>query len=280
MNGYSVAQTASDSQDRIFSKTRLSELADRHRHDYQNAAPFPHVVIDDFMSPDVLDRVLDEFPDKKKIDWVDFDDATQKKLGQKNEDGLGDFTRALLYQFNSAPFINFLEKLTGIEGLIPDPHFWGGGLHQLEREGFLKIHADFSLHPVLKVDRRINVLVYLNKDWPDSYGGQLELWDREVTKCEKKITPIFNRCVVFNTTDFSFHGHPEPIMCPPDRTRKSIALYYYTNGRPAEEVNRTVWTNWQLTPQEKEVGKLKRAVSRLIPPVLFDLRRAIKRKVG
>jgi len=266
-------------QNLAFSQTRLRELASRLKDDYQKATPFPHVVIDDLMPAEMLDRVLREFPAAKSIEWDAYDDATQKKLAQKNEVEIGDLTRFLLYQFNSAPFIEFLESLTAIHGLIPDPHFWGGGLHQLEHNGFLKLHTDFNYHPVLKIDRRINVLLYLNKDWEESYGGHLELWDRDISNCEAKILPIFNRCVIFNTTDYSYHGHPKPITCPPDRTRKSIALYYYTNGRPAGETKRTAWTNWQMTPEERRTGRFKRILSRLVPPIILDLKHAAAKAI-
>src|SRR5215210_1660828 len=122
-----------------------------------------------------------------------------------------------------------------IEGLIPDPYFGGAGPHQILPGGFLKVHVDFNRHPLLQLDRRLNLLVYLKEDWEEAYGGHLELWDREMTRCERKILPVFNRTVVFSTTDFSFHGHPVPLSCPEGRSRKSVSFYYYTNGRPAEE---------------------------------------------
>ena len=136
---------------------------------------------------------------------------------------------------NSAPVLRFLQELTGIVGLIPDPWYGGAGPHQIEPGGFLKVHVDFNLHPLLELDRRLNLLVYLNKDWREEYGGHLELWNRDVSRCEKKVLPVFNRTVVFSTTDFSFHGHPEPLACPEGRTRKSVSFYYYSNGRPEEE---------------------------------------------
>lgn len=266
------------SKDYLFDIGELEKTAEKYHEEYINAKPFPHIAIDNFLPEEALNTVLDEFPGSKKIDWIDFDGDVQKKLASKTEEQMGPFTRFLMYQLNSATFIKFLEKLTGIEGLIPDPHFWGGGLHQIKPQGFLKLHADFNFHPVLKVDRRINLLIYLNKDWDESFGGELELWDRDITKCEAKIMPFFNRLVVFSTTDFSFHGHPQPLNCPPDRTRKSLALYYYSNGRPEEEVSRTSQTNWRMTPQEKEVGKFKRTVAKFVPPIVFEMRKKLIKK--
>lgn len=263
------------SKNLLFDLNKLEKTADEYHDRYINAKPFPHVAIDNFLPEETLDIVLDEFPGTKQIDWIDFYGGVQTKLASKTEEQMGPFTRFLMYQLNSATFIKFLEKLTGIEGLIPDPHFWGGGLHQIKPKGFLKLHSDFNFHPVLKVDRRINLLIYLNKNWEESYGGQLELWNRDITRCEAKILPLFNRMVVFNTTDFSFHGHPEPLACPPDRTRKSLALYYYTNGRPEEEISRSSETHWRLTPEEVERSKFKRIVGKLLPPIILDARRKI-----
>jgi len=91
------------------------------------------------------------------------------------------------------------------------------------------------LHPIFQLDRRLNMIVYLNQHWQEEYGGHLELWNRDMTRCEAKVLPVWNRTVVFNTTDFSYHGHPAPLCCPDSTTRKSISLYYYSNGRPAAE---------------------------------------------
>ena len=165
---------------------------------------------------------------------------------------MGDQTRLLLYQLNGSVFLQFLEQLTGIDGLIPDPYFGGGGLHQIERGGYLKVHADFNWHPKLRLDRRLNLLLYLNKDWKEAYGGHLELWSRNMTRCVQRILPIFNRCVIFSTTDTSYHGHPDPLRCPPSITRKSLALYYYTNGRPEQEQSAPHDTLFQERPGEQD----------------------------
>jgi len=205
------------------------------RERYVSAQPFPHIVIDNLFPDETLDTILAEFPRPEEIEWAAFDNATEKKLGYKYTSPLGGKLRDFLWEMSSPPVLQFLEALTGIEGLIPDPYFGGAGPHQILPGGFLKIHSDFNWHPLMKLDRRLNLLVYLNKDWKEEYGGHLELWDRDMTQCEQKILPVFNRTVVFSTTDFSFHGHPTPLSCPPGRSRKSVSFYYYTNGRPDEE---------------------------------------------
>jgi Rps23 Pro-64 3,4-dihydroxylase Tpa1-like proline 4-hydroxylase len=218
-----------------FDPDYLWGLAQQYRQVYAQAQPFPHIVIDNFLPESVLDAVLAEFPTPEQITWQSFQNKAEKKLASRDETQMGDATRFLLYQFNSSTFISFLEDLTGIAGIIPDPHFEGGGMHQIQRGGYLKMHVDFNWHERLKLDRRLNVLLYLNRDWPEAYGGHLQLWDKDMTACQQKILPLFNRFVIFSTTDFSYHGHPDPLTCPDDRTRRSLALYYYSNGRPASE---------------------------------------------
>lgn len=262
----------------------LKKLALDNHEIYQQAKPFPHIVIDDFLPEYILENILTEFPQSGDIDWQKFENKSEKKLANKHERNMGDHTRALLYQLNSSTFIEFLENLTGIKGIIPDPHFEGGGLHQIEKGGYLKMHVDFNRHTKLNLDRRLNLLLYLNKDWQEEYGGYLELWDKEITKCEKKILPIFNRLVIFTTTDFTYHGHPEPLTCPEGRTRKSLALYYYTNGRPAEEISgKAHSTIFQARPgeeiQEKSSGiDLKTLVKKLTPPIFIDAVKLLGKK--
>ena len=204
---------------------------------YREAKPFPHIMIDGLFDNAALNQVHAEVPRIDSSYWKRFDDHYQRKLATRGVDGMGPMTFALLQALNSAPFLQNLEALTGIEGLIPDPYYTGGGLHQIVPGGRLAVHADFNRHKKLHLDRRINLLLYLNKDWDESYGGHLELWDTAMTHCEQRILPLFNRMVIFSTTDFTYHGHPEPLTCPEGNSRKSIALYYYTNGRPASEVS-------------------------------------------
>lgn len=260
----------------IFDGFDLKALAEEQREVYEKASPFPYVVMDGFLPEDIAERVLGEFPAPDAIEWTRYNGEEQRKLESKSEDQLPPFTRSLLSQMNSSKFVSFLEELTGIEGLIPDPHYWGGGLHQINRGGHLKIHADFSLHPGMKIHRRINLLLYLNKDWKDEYAGKLELWDRDITRCEAKITPTFNRCVVFNTTDYSYHGHPDPVACPRGMTRKSIALYYYTREKPSDEVSATIETRWKERPDDRT---LRSTIGRFIPPIVLDVRRAVLSRI-
>ena len=216
--------------------SRMTEIAKSSHASYAGASPFPHVVFDNFFDPALLDLVLSEFPKPGEIEWQRFDNEREVKLASNVEAYFGPTTRLLLYHLNSITFLEFLSSVTGIADLIPDPCFNGGGLHQIRRGGKLGIHADFNKHPRYGLDRRLNLLLYLNKDWREEYGGHLELWNRDMTRCEAKTLPVFNRVMVFGTTDFTYHGHPDPLQCPEGMTRKSLALYYFSNGRPAEEV--------------------------------------------
>ncbi|HSU72663.1 MAG TPA: 2OG-Fe(II) oxygenase [Candidatus Binatia bacterium] len=256
-----------------FDSKKLIALARTHRKAYAGAQPYPHIVMDNFLPKDVANRILEEFPKPGQIAWTTFNTGVEKKLMVTADERFGPFTRHVMAQFNSAAMMHFLEELTGIKGLIPDPHFVGGGLHQIERGGHLGIHADFNRHTKLKLDRRLNLLLYLNKDWDESYGGHFEMWTPDMKIRAKRVLPVFNRCVVFSTTDFSFHGHPDPLTCPPGRTRKSLALYYYSNGRPASELTKQHRTLFQARPGETVKLPL---LERLLPPIVLEAGKYVK----
>jgi len=253
----------------------LKSFGAAKKEEYRTADPFPNMYFDNFFVPEKLKEVLVEFPDLTKNADLKFNDPNQVKLASKGEYRFGEKTLAFMHYLNSQPFLEFLSELTGIENLIPDPYFDGGGCHQIQPGGMLKIHADFNKHPKTKLDRRLNVLVYMNEDWKEEYGGHFELWDQEMIGCRKKILPLFNRMALFSTTSTSYHGHPNPLTCPPDRTRKSMALYYYTNGRPEEELlmgSKDHNTIFKYRPEDKKsrfVTSLKEVVKQITPPILL-----------
>jgi len=214
--------------DLIPSQSRLHEIAQAKRFEYVIAKPFPHIILDNFLRPEVLERVLANFPGPRENFWTRYDNERERKLEANSEARLPSYIRHLMYAFNTATFLQFLEKLTIIRGLIPDPMFYGAGLHQIMPGGVLDIHTDFNRHPHYYLYRRLNVLIYLNQEWKGEFGGYLELWSSKEKKCVQKIAPIFNRCVVFGTSSRSFHGHPIPVSCPDGHSRKSLAIYYYS----------------------------------------------------
>lgn len=200
--------------------------------DYDQAFPFRHIVIDNFLPTDVLQHALDNFPAERLKSDIVFD----INYGGHHKRQILPYdcnkeAQALFSFLNSQPVLQFLEGLTGITGLIPDPYFEGGGFHEISRGGLLGVHADFRINEKLHLERRLNLLIYLNPEWDEAWGGRLELWDKAMTKCEAQVYPILNRCVVFNTDADSFHGHPDPLNVPEHIKRRSIALYYYTSSR-------------------------------------------------
>ncbi|MEM9546114.1 MAG: 2OG-Fe(II) oxygenase [Bacteroidota bacterium] len=219
----------------------LKTICDQNKEKYQTNHPFPNIYFDDFFNEEFLGEVLEEFPDLSKVSDVVYSNPNEfgKRAG-KGEHTLGPKARLLVHYLNSQPFLEFLQELTGIEEkLLPDPYLAGAGYHEIKPGGFLKLHVDFHRHQTTKLDRRLNLLIYLNKDWEEDYGGHFELWETDMSKMAVRIAPHFNRVALFSTTGNSWHGHPDALTCPEDRSRKSLALYYYTNGRPEEEISKS-----------------------------------------
>lgn len=258
----------------FFEPAALQALAEQVRPGYDVARPFPHVVIDDFLPPENLHAVVDELTEISHTQR--FDNAEERKLATDDETRLPPAARHLLTQLNSAAFLEFLEGVTGIAGLIPDPHFAGGGFHEIERGGFLKVHADFNRHRRLSLERRINFLLYLNRDWKEEYGGHLELWSEDMKRSEQRILPVFNRCVIFNTTDTAYHGHPEPLTCPEGMSRRSLALYYYTAAPSSGAEVMDHGTLFRARPGEPIRAQVRMFVKRLIPPIVLDAVRGLR----
>lgn len=230
----------------------LLKPSDQLRADYLSAQPFPHLVLDNFL-PDAQARfLLENFPNSESDFWLDWrvrSGAQYKKQGPGSADrfdALDPLFEAALEQFNGHRFLRYLEAVTGIEKLLPDPYFSGGGLHQILKDGILDIHTDFNRYERLNLFRRLNVLIYLNIDCTESDGGALELWNGPPPEgqCVKSIIPLFNRCVIFQTDKTSFHGHPVPWAGNSQPTRRSIALYYYTS-EPVEGLLYNTVTDFQ-----------------------------------
>ncbi len=250
---------------------RLDAFAADNRDAYARAAPFPHIAIEEFVHREFLDGVVEEVLAAGNEGWSDMSDRFQVKSACNSTRAMGPKTRSLIQFLNGQEVIMFLEKLTGIEGLVPDPFLAGGGLHQMRDGGFLNVHADFNFQKHMRLDRRINLILYLNKDWEEDWGGNFELWDTGMKACVKRYTPEFNRCVIFNTTDKSFHGNPQPVKTPDGRGRRSVAMYYYTNGRPDHEVASAHMTHFYYRPGEGSAAdRGKRLLKRCIPPIFTD----------
>lgn len=199
------------------------------------SAPFSHISIDDFLKSNIAEAISGEFPDFKSEDWRVYDNQIEVKKLQNHWDKFGLGTYKLMQFLNSRWFISQLEILTGCS-LFPDYGLNGGGLHSHKRGGKLNVHLDYSIHPKLKLERRVNLLIYLTPNWEDKWGGFLGLWGSEdggkaPGDLVKTIAPTFNRAVLFDTTQNSWHGLPDEIMCPEGVTRNSLAVYYLCEPR-------------------------------------------------
>ena len=248
---------------------------------YKSNSPFPHIVLDDFISKDLLNSVSEEFPDLKTLNHkIEYSDQKEIKFASSGSSELSPSAKVLINFLNSDIFLEYLQRLTGIaEPLISDPYLSGGGYHEIKTGGVLKVHADFNKHPKLDLDRRLNLLLYLNKDWDSSWGGNLELYKTDdLSSPVVSVEPIFNRCVIFTTTSFTYHGHPEPLTCPEERSRKSIALYYFSTGRPKSEVNETKHgTLFVETKGERFSPEFKKVIADFLPPIVI---KGVKKLLG
>jgi len=240
--------TSTQTRQAILDLEKWSRKFEEYAPTYQQAYPYPFGSFDDFLEPEAARAAMNAFPGVKDEGWIHYVHVNEKKHGLNKMDMIPPDIQEVIKALNSEQFVAALSRLTGIPNLIPDPSLEGGGLHQSKRGGFLNIHADFTVHPHKRNwRRRVNVLVYLNEGWQPEYRGELELWTRDMKQCAQKILPVFNRCAIFNTDEDSFHGLPEPIQCPEDMTRKSIALYYFTEE---EHVPRKRATNYRARPED------------------------------
>jgi hypothetical protein len=253
----------------IFDDPKYAKLAVENAEKYRAADPFPHISFDDFINPELARALAAACPTREDLDsWVDCEDpARALKRYQHDETMLPALLRHFLRELNSRQFVLFVESLTGIESLIPDPYFIGGGYHLSQRGDYLKIHADFNWHHKLQAHRRVNALFYLNEGWDEAWGGRLELWDKGMTRAVQAYAPIFNRLIVFSTSEDSNHGHPNPLACPPGVSRRTLNLYYYTTRRDESELADPHFTLYKpsASPFAMELGDAYRKSGRPAP---------------
>ncbi len=218
----------------------ICERVARLREDFDSASPFPHVVIDDFLTKDFADALLASFPLFERGNNIGDDGAPGGKATVDRIKALGPAFRRLDEVIRSREFLVWLGRLTGIDDLLYDPWYLGGGTHENRNGMSLDAHVDFNYHPSERWHRRLNLIVYLNPLWDEAWGGSLELFrdPHADAKPSRRVVPQFNRCVIFETSERSWHGF-DRIELPEQQnslTRRSIALYFYTKDRPAHEV--------------------------------------------
>lgn len=277
-----------------FSRNYLNKKLQKNKINFYEAKPFPHCIIDNFLPDDIATSISETFPKPEEKGWnLDSPGAAPstknrfiEKLQCHNEEFFPDNIRHLLLQFNSSIFIRFLEELTTIPHLIPDISFNACGLHSTGRGGRLMIHADGNRYYKRNLlHQQLNVIYFCTNNWQEEWGGHFELWDREKKSCVKRISPTFNRLILFDTNKYSFHGHPEPLKSPLGIRRNSLATYFYVKDRPNDK-NYSGFQDleWIRTNKEDKFSieflkyKLRRNIKKIIPEKLLNLRSSLLNK--
>jgi hypothetical protein len=242
-----------DSVFKVLSGLPIDQLAERFR----NAQPYPHLVLDDFL-PEAEALALEQDCRQASTPLDSSNDFTQKTKTTLNDWRLmPERLQSACGFFNSGAFVDVLEAMTGLSGLIADPHLDGGGVHRTLRGGFLKLHTDFNWNPRLRLHRRLNALYFLNSGYQEDWGGELFLADqpgRQQLDAMSAVAPRFNRLVLFNSNDTTFHGHPRPHTFPEGYPRTSLAFYYYTaTERPWRERRRLRASTTRYVPALQEL---------------------------
>lgn len=256
-----VTRPATHSKQVRMLSPHLYDQADHLAARFRERSPFRHVVIDDFFAPDYCAQLLAQFPAFERGNARNEDGGIGNKSTIERIRGLGPAFSALDDLVQSRGFLDLIGRITGIPGLLYDPWYFGGGTHENRNGQDLDAHVDFNRHPVEKWHRRLNLIVYLNHEWNDAWGGSLELHSDPRSPDDRitTITPLYNRAVIFETTEWSWHAFPR-IALPADKqalTRKSIALYFYTKERPEVELadtHSTIYVDLPL-PERFQPGR-------------------------
>lgn len=223
----------------FFDRQALKRLARTATDGYRTARPYPHAVFDRFLGEPLAVELARRFPGPDHEGWMRRDYREQSaRLGQLQRvgfEGVDPALRHLLAELSGMAFLDFLSALTGVEGLIPDPHFRGAGLSMTLPGGHLSLHADFNHDRQRHLQRRLTVLYYLSIDWQPEWGGALEMWDESRTRCEADYLPVLDRLIVMDHGDTYWHGHPAPLACPEGRFRASVSSYYYVAAAPSDD---------------------------------------------
>ncbi len=203
--------------------------------DFQNGIPYKHITLENFLREDIATRMYENFPSVDRLS-KHYKGLNENKSEGSNFSDFDPVFTQVRQELMSPEFAKWMEQVTGIKNVFITEDNLGTGLHQGGEGSFLDIHVDFNIHHLKNVYRRLNMLIYLNKDWKPEYGGAMEMWNANMTKLEKKIPCEFNRCLIFETSDISYHGYSK-INIPPGVTRKSFYSYFYTTEAPATVSN-------------------------------------------
>jgi len=195
--------------------------------DFLEAKPYEHIIISDFLNTEYANLIYENFPTNiKDNEWYEYNNPIEFKFTNDKVSSMPRCIKKLFNLLSCKEIIDKFSKLSGIENIEYDPYLHGAGLHVYPKGGKLDIHLDYEKHPYLEKERRLNIILYMNKEWKEEWNGQTELWDKDMTKCIVKSKILFNTAIIFKTNETSWHGLPEEINCPEDEFRKSIAYYY------------------------------------------------------
>ena len=248
-----------------------AEIGKKYAEEYQSGKPFHYICIDDFLPMEIAEKVREEAMAQRKLD-SQHESAQEHLKAAYNPDTLPLYTRAVFNALNSESFLRFLEEMTGIPNLIPDPYYKGAGIHRTETGGYLGVHADFNHHKQMNLERRLNILVYLNPDWKPEYGGAFEVWTEDMKTQVAQFPPYMNRMCCFSTSSNSYHGNPEPVNHPDGEPRISIALYYYTATWDDTKVAHSTLFRPRPGSGDKadKSAHRRRMLQQLLPPLLYN----------
>jgi Rps23 Pro-64 3,4-dihydroxylase Tpa1-like proline 4-hydroxylase len=228
----------------------LKDKAEKLQRSWNQKHPFRYLIINNFFPKETAEHLYQHYPGINSKKWDHTTYINQKNKFVKNTFEDLPVYQQLFEELNDKSFTQLLEKITGVQPLLPDSSLHGAGLHQSTKGAFLDVHIDFNKHPEKKWHRRMNLIIFMNKNWKKEYNGYLELWDMDKKERIENIKPSFNKAVLFETNEISFHGHPKPLNTPPDVSRKSISLYFYSPTQPEEEnvpAHNTIFVNTEGT---------------------------------
>ncbi|WP_119328663.1 2OG-Fe(II) oxygenase [Cysteiniphilum halobium] len=206
------------------------------KEDFAKANPFPHVVIDNFLDLELARALDQEFPSLDSDLWYKYKNAIEYKKTYNHWEAFPSKTYQFFAYLNSKRFIDKLNQMMPEVELWPDMGLNGGGWHAHGAGGKLNTHLDYSIHPKLGMERRLNIIIYINEKYKSEWGGALGLWSHDDAENQpkdliKSVEPVFNRAVIFDTTCNSWHGLPKVITCPENEARRSLAIYYLSEAR-------------------------------------------------
>ncbi len=248
------APTHSERTRSLFPYERYEHRVDELAAAYRRHAPVSHLVFDRFLDHDLARTLSAEFPNETTDRWITYRHVNENKASLDRWEEMPPTIAAVLYELCSPRFVSWCAQITGIADLIPDPLLDGGGLHLARAGGYLNVHTDFSVHrhqPSWR--RRCNLILYLNEDWNPDWGGAMEVWAPDMSRCVESISCEINRAVLFDTSQ-ALHGFPEPLRCPADRRRKSLQIYYYTADALPDVA--PVATKYYARPQDPALTRM------------------------